>query len=374
MMTKAPAFERLQSLLGYLRADPDNPSLLREGIDAALGANQPDEAERLLERLSSLASLAPQDEARKGLVLMQREDFAAAREVFASLYTSHPDDPALRFNLAWSLAMAKDFDAALELLDDTTVAALPQAATLQIELMHNEGLFAEAGAVARAQLERHPNHPGLLAAASVLAIDNEDFEAAAVYARRAGDHPDALTTLGFLALNNDLSVEATSLFARALERNEKSPRAWIGYGLSHMLSGEHAAAAAELTRGAEMFGSHAGSWIGAGWAHLVANDLVTARALFERAVALDHNFAESHGSLAVVDVMEGDVEKARQRAGTARQLDTASFSAALATALIASAEQRPELAKRIIEKALHTPIDQTGRTIAQSLARLGLAG
>ncbi|MEQ1809112.1 MAG: tetratricopeptide repeat protein, partial [Terricaulis sp.] len=322
---------------------------------------------------ASLAELSPEDEARKGLVFMQKQDFASACEVFSALQAAHPGDPALRFNYAWSLAMGKDFDGALQLLDSATSQALPQAAALQVELMHNQGLFLEAGELARSLIERHPNHSGLLAAASVLAIDNEDLDAAVDYARRAGDHPDALTTLGVLALDTDRGGEAASLFARALEQKSTSPRAWIGSGLSRMLSGDHAAAAHDLTHGAEIFATHVGSWIGAGFAHLLAGDLAKARLMFERALALDHNFAESHGSLAVIDVLEGNIADARRGAETARRLDGASFSAALASALIASADQRPELAQMIIEKALHTPIDQNGRTIAQSLARLGLS-
>lgn len=372
-MNTTPAPERLQRLLGYLNADPNNAALMRDAANAALRANQAETAQSLLERLAALGPLTREDEALQGLTFMQTGAFALAVEVFSKLLQAQPNEPALRFNLAWSLAMENEFDAALRLLDDATTETLPQAAALRVELMHDQGLFEEAGLVSGTLIKRHPNHPGLLAAASVLAMDNEDIEAAGDYARRAGDHPDALTTLGMLALNEDRGAEAALLFAKALEKKNNSPRAWIGSGLSHMLAGDHDAAAEDMTRGAEMFGSHIGSWIGAGWARLVANDLQKARALFDRAMALDHSFAETHGSLAVIDVLEGDLANARRGAETARRLDPASFSAALATALIASSDQRPELARKIIEKALNTPIDQSGRTIAQSLARLGLS-
>lgn len=361
--------ERLNKLLHFLSSDPGNPELLCDCIETAFAAGNADVVRDLLQRSSELPPLI---RARIGMAAMQARDFAIARDVLTPLHACTPDDPNIRFNLAWSLAMEQDKAASQKLLDASTVAALPQAAMLKVQLTHEEGRFEEAAELAAALLQTHPSHPGLLAAASVLAVDNEDLALAAHYAERAGDHPEALTTLGVVALSQDRGLEAAGHFARALALNAHAPRAWIGAGLTKMLSGEHAAAAVEITRGAEIFGSHIGSWIGAGWASLLAHDRAAARAAFDRAMALDHSFSESHGSIAVLDILEGHTGEARRGAETALRLDAKSFSGALARALLASSDNRPELANAIINRALNTPIDQTGRTIAQSLARLGL--
>jgi tetratricopeptide (TPR) repeat protein len=213
-----------------------------------------------------------------------------------------------------------------------------------------------------------------MAAVSVLALDIEDPELAARCAAKAPGHPDALATLGTLALGNDQPEEALDMFNRALERNRAVPRAWVGRGLAELLAGRSDRAAADIDRGAEMFGTHLGSWIAAGWAHFISHDLAASRARFETALRLDPNFAESHGSLAVLDLLEGDAEGARRRADIALRLDRQCYSAALAKALLAAGAGDAAGAQRIFDLALNTPVDGNGRTIAQTMARLGMSG
>jgi Tfp pilus assembly protein PilF len=87
---------------------------------------------------------------------------------------------------------------------------------------------------------------------------------------------------------------------------------------------------------------------------------------------LDPTFAESHGSLAVIDVLEGRVEEARQRSEVALRLDRNCYSAALARVLLASAAGDKAQAARIYELAVNTPVDESGRTIASALSRMGI--
>ncbi len=242
----------------------------------------------------------------------------------------------MRFNLAWSLAMAKRFDEALPLLDEATSEALPQAAQLEVQLLHQLGQFDRAEERARLLIEIHRDHRGLNAAVSTLALDVEDLELAQRTALKAGDHPEALATLGTIALDEDRAGEAAELFDASLARAPDAPRALIGRGLVRLLGDDKERAAQDLDRGAELFGDHLGSWVAAGWAHIVIGDIATGEARFETALALDDTFAESHGSLAVVDVLEGRIEEARRRTRIALRLDRHCFSAALAAMLLAA--------------------------------------
>jgi tetratricopeptide (TPR) repeat protein len=363
---------RLERLMTYLAADPRNLTLLGDAAETALSERRADIARDLLERYASIAPLPPKETNLLGMAALDLEDYASASAAFSALHQQSPADPALRFNLAWARAMAKDFDGALNALDEATVKALPQAAMLEIQLLHDRGAFDEAAERARAHVRTHPDHRGLLAAVSVLAMDVDDPTLAAECARRAGDHPDALTTLATLALGEDRDSDALTLFNQALERRDRSPRAWVGKGLAELAAGDHEQAARDIRHGAEMFERHIGSWIAAGWAAIVAGDIEAGRACFDTALELDHNFAETHGSLAVVSVMQGDVESARRLTQTALRLDRGSFSAALASALLAQSDGRPEVAQRVVQSALHTPVDASGRTIAQALLRRGL--
>lgn len=375
MMPDAPApldpNGRLARLTAYLATDPDNVRLLADAAEAAFAAAQFDATLDLLDRHARVAPLPPQALNLAGLAAMRLHQWQLAADRFAALMDGGADAPAVRFNRAWSLAMAKQFDAALPLLDDATTTELPQAAQLAVQLLHQDGDMDAAEALARTAIERHPDHRGLNAAVATLAIDIEDLDLAARCAERAGDHPEALTTRATLALGDDQVTEAAQLFEAALERDPHAPRAWVGHGLAQLLAGNPAQAAQELDKGAALFSTHIGSWIAAGWAYFIARDLASARQRFETALALDDSFAESHGSLAVIAILEGRLDDAKQQTQVALRLDRQSFSGALASTLLAAGAGDTARAQQIVERALRTPIDANGRTIEQALARLG---
>lgn len=369
---EAPAPSRLDRLMPLLESDPSNLPLLADAAEAALSENRPETAAELLDRYAAIAPLPPRETNLAGLAALQTKRYDRAASLFGELVESGVDDPAVRFNLAWALAMDKQFDRSLELLDDDLARALPQAAMLQVQLLHDRGEFDDAAERARSYIEIHPAYPPLMAAVSVLALDVEDEALAAACAAKGGEHPDALTTLGTLALGDERATDALDLFDRALERNSHVPRAWVGRGLARLLTGQSPDAAADIDRGAEMFGDHLGSWIAAGWAHFVNKDLASARARFETALRLDDTFAETHGSLAVLDLLEGNVEGAREKSEVALRLDRQCYSAALARSLLAAGAGDQATARRIYDTAINTPIDGSGRTIGQTLAKLGM--
>lgn len=371
MNQTAAAQSRHDRLAALLAEDPDNVALIADAAEAAFAEERFDAAEELLDRHARLQPLTPQAQHLAGLVAMRRLDWTRAADLYAALLAGGADAPPVRFNLAWSLAMAKRFDEALAALDSATSTALPQAAQLEVQLLHQLGQFDLAGERARTLIALHPEHRGLNAIVSTLAIDIEDTDLAARTARMAGDHPDALTTLGTLALGEDDPAAAAELFEAALARAPGAPRAWIGLGLTRMLGGDQGEAARDLDKGAEMFGTHLGSWIAAGWAHVLAGDRAAGRVRFEKALALDDNFGEAQGSIAVIELLEGHIEEARRRTAIAQRLDRESFSAALASMLLAAGEGNSERAAKIFETALHTPIGDDGKTLAHSLAKLG---
>jgi tetratricopeptide (TPR) repeat protein len=363
-------FARLSALLAQ---DPGNLPLLADTAEAAFAEGQFGEAEALLGRHAEIAPLSPEVRNLAGLAAMRLLRWEDAAAQFAALMTDGADDPAIRFNRAWTLAMAQRFGEALPLLDEATADALPQAAQLEVQLLHELGDYDRASLRSRTLIERHPEHSGLNAVVSMLAIDIEDNELALRTARQAGDHPNALATLGTLALDGDDVEAAALLFDAALARSPDAPRARIGRGLVHMLAGDKALAAQDLDAGAARFGTHLGSWIAAGWAHLIAGDLGLARARFEKALALDDSFGEAQGSLAVIEIYEGRIDEAAQRLKVARRLDPKAFSVAFASMLLAAGAGDADKARAIFEAVLHAPMNAEGRTLAQSLARLGRA-
>jgi tetratricopeptide (TPR) repeat protein len=362
---------RLNRLLSYLDLDASNLSLLSDAAEAALACEDANLARALLDRRAAVEPLGPRELNLSGLAAMAAGDIEGAEQVFGELLKAYPGDAALRFNRAWALAMRKSTDEALGLLDDATAAALPQAAMLQVQLLHGSGKLEEALRLGRRHGERYPDHQGLMAALAVLAADFGDMAFARTCAEKATDHPDALTTLGLVALSNGRDQEARALFARALS-NHEPPRALVGSGLVDMMAGDFAAAAQNLSRGAQLFETHVNSWIAAGWANILTGKLDEARRAFDQALSIDDTFAEAYGSLAVVAFLQGRADESTRLCEDALHGDPRSFAAAIARTLMLEARSDPDIARRIIERALNTPIEADGPTIARAIAMRAL--
>lgn len=360
----------LAQLLGYLESDPANAALLRDCAAGAMEAGDVTTADDCYTRLERATGLSDVETSAAGLAAMQNGRQARAIALFEALADTHPDDRAIRFNLAWSLALDRQFERAAALLDEATVAALPQAAMLDLQLAHERGDFDGAAAKLQPYLTAHGDYAPLQAAASVLAMDLDDEVLARQAAIAGGEHPDALTTLGTLLLGDGDSETAHSLLDRALAQNDRSPRAWIGLGLANLSLGATDEALRQIDHGAELFEDHLGSWIAAGWAHLIAGNREAAAGRFQRAMMLDDSFAECHGSLATIQILAGEIEAAERSIAVAFRLDRQCFSAAFARMLVAAAQGDGEQAGRILDRALDQSLDDQGRTLRQLLGRL----
>jgi tetratricopeptide (TPR) repeat protein len=374
---------QLERLLGYLVTDPTNKILAGEAAGMALSSGQPTVALEILDAVKKLIALDGPLINLTGLAALQSQDYERATKTFQGLLDQSPQSHELCYNLAFSTSRQNDIEGALNLLNEATTKSLPQAALLKVQLLHFQGHFDDAMESVKVALERFPNDIALLGIASVLAMDLEDTPFAKSCAQRSislyqagtlsgAANPDALTTIGYLTLDDGDVTSAVSFFDNAIIVSPFAPRAWIGKGLSRVMTGDYAVAAKDITKGAQMFGDHLGSWIAAGWAHVLNKDLVAARAVFEQTLALDGTFSEAHGSLGVIEIMEGNLEAAKALASRALRLDRQSFSGALVTSMLLSSSGNAQAANKIIERALTTPMDGQGRTLTDAMMRMGI--
>lgn len=364
--------QRLQMLLQFLEQDRDNLSLIADTSAAAFEANEPIKAMQLLDHYMTLAELPLPLVNLRGMAAlgsMRLDDAAAA---FDGLLEQGVADPAVRFNRAWVYALQNEHDAALALLDDDVVAVTGRAAALKVQMLHHLGQIEEALATGQGMAERFPDNDSLLGALSVAAMDADDFGLARHYATAAKSGADALTTRGLIALNDSELSESLQLFDRALAEQPNAPRAWIGKGMGLISIGQFDTGIDALRKGAEIFGDHLGSWVALGWTQFMQRDLGGARKTFEHALALDDNFAETHGGLAVLDFAAGDLDGAKRRADIALRLDRECFGALLARILLAEANGSSAAAQKLWEKAINLPAGADGKTLAQAMIGLGI--
>ncbi|WP_160778083.1 tetratricopeptide repeat protein [Parerythrobacter jejuensis] len=368
-MASQDSVEKLERLADFLKADPENPALLADCAQAALEADQPADATAFFKRLEAIEPLAGGDANAAGIAAMRSGDQQAAQLWFAKALDDNLGDPGLRFNIAWSKALAKDFEGAAEMLEADVVEALPQAAMLDLQIEHELGHFDEAAGKMHAYLEKFPDYGPLQAAASVLAMDVDDPDLARAAAEKGGDHPDALTTLATLDLGDRKLDDARGQYEKALATRPFNPRAEIGLGLVDLAEGNAQNAATRLDKGAEQFVDHLGTWIAAGWAHFIGGDLDAARDRFETALKHDDTFGEAHGSLAVIELLQGDTESAERRIEVAKRLDREAFSTALAAMLWEQSQGNQEKAEQIFRIASQQPIMPNGSTLMDELIK-----
>ncbi len=368
--TTAMSHPPLARLLGYLDSDPDNLNLLGDACAAAVDARLPHKALELLDRYEAIASLPPAMRNLGGLAALQQDRFADAAGIFARLLVDRPQDTGLRFNLAWCKSMTGDDAGAVDLLDEATIAAIPGAASLQVQSLHRLGQLDAALASGRRALESLPRDTALKGALSIVALDLQMPELAQTWASNAQDTSEGLSVLGTLALQDNRVDDAMGYFERGLDVRSDSARNLLGQGLVLMARGDARGAAKAIDRSAELFGRHLGTWIASGWAHFAAGDRSGARVIFNRALALDETFAESHGALAVLDVLDEDLASARRRTDTALRLDRRCFAGALAKTLLLEHDGDPQAARRVRDIALNAPVGAGGQTIAQAMIAL----
>jgi tetratricopeptide (TPR) repeat protein len=371
MSANASQSARLGKLMEHLAGDSSNPALLADTAVAAYDEKDLDLATELVARYAAVEPLSPSLRNLEGLVALDRRKFAEAVVIFRGLHDGGLSSPALRFNLAWAYAMSGAYREALDFLDDETVAASERAPSLKIQMMHHLGLFDEALACGQTLTARYPADQTLAGALATLAMDAEKPDLALSYAERAGDNDEGRVALGLLTLENRNAAQSVGLFEQVTGEAPQNPRAWIGKGLSLLMTGKAAEGAQAIDHGADLFRNHIGSWVASGWAHFLNDDYVKARGSFQRALSIDPNFAESHGGMAVLDIAEGKFDEARRNAEIALRLNKHCFGAALAKSLLLEKGGRPQLAQKIRAAALSTPIGPRGQTLAQALAGLG---
>lgn len=294
-----------------------------------------------------------------------------ARDIFARLPEEGETSPATVYNLAYAVAGAGDPEGALALIDEDLAGMLPEAAAFRVQLLHTLGRFEEAMEAARGYLGLFPSSGVLQAAVSVLALDVEEEGLARAMAEQVPDRPERLMALGTLVLREGDPPAALDLFDQSLSLQRHDPRALIGRGLARLSLGEPETGAQDIDEGATLFGDHIGSWIAAGWSHYVRGDLAAARERFERAFAIDPAFAETVGSLSVIDFLEGQTEEARRKSTAALRLDRECFSARLTQSLIEAGKGNDDAARAVLDQALTMPVGKSGRTMVQFLSRMG---
>jgi len=208
----------------------------------------------------------------------------------------------------------------------------------------------------RAALEVRPGHPETLVRLAALAhADGNDDQAKEFFEQAIQANPShAPLWVGFarfLLETGDLDG-AGDRAASALELDASQPDAHTILADIALKRGEVAEAAEHLARAEALASPSAETLTLRGSMRFMQNDLTAARSDLERAIRLDPDAARAHYNLGALLLRLGEVEAARGQFQAVNDIRSGDPEAAVALAAIASRENRPEEAIRILEAVL----------------------
>lgn len=350
--------DHLASLERLLQSDPGNPNLFRECAAAALQLRAFDALTRISDARLRAEPRDPLALCARAQALIAGQHYRRAVEVLEPLAAAHPEDRAIRQDLALCHVCLGEYQQALPLLEAAYGAGERAGGLLRllVSTQHQLGRLREAIAIAEGNPTPAQADAALAGVYALLYLDESRPAEAARWAEAAlaldPQGVDALTVQGTLAVTRGELAEARSRFEGVLAHAPRTGRAWIGLGSIDLLSQDFPRALERLRRGVELMGNHVGSWHMLAWAHLLAGDLTGAERAFEKALELNRNFAETHGGLAAVAALRGDVAAAERAIETALRLDRGCLSAQFARSVLAGKTGDSAQARGIVLAAL----------------------
>jgi len=364
--------DQLMRLLAYLQRDPENNTLRVDIFEHALAMGAFDEAGL---QMSHARRTRPEDPAwkhREATLYLACGQYEHARDTLQGLLDEGFNEAGTRYNLAYAQfrlglnEVARDMAAPLR-QESAEVAAL--AWSLWLRCQHHLYQLDEALKAFTEALPLSTMGPDAWGVASLIALDSHRAQEAQTWADHAlAEYPEqseALVTSGTLALGRQDTQLAQKLLEQALRKNEKDGRILSGLAFTEMLKLNFPAALETFGRALTYMPDHIGTWIGLGWCRFVSNDVKGAQAAFERGLALDRNFGESHGGLAVVLAAQGDRVGAERELTIALKLDHKNLSARFAESILSGEVANAEAFQRMAHRLLsQRPSGIEGETLA----------
>lgn len=149
-------------------------------------------------------------------------------------------------------------------------------------------------------------------------IEAGDVEGGLEAFRRISDeHPDTpevFNNLGAICAAMGRQEEAEAAFGRAAELTPTAPNPWYNRGLMRFQTGNYLGALEDFQRAGELDPEDAEFLNNQGVVHFQLQDWDAARNAFARATELDEGYTAAHLNLVDVDLAQGQIERAYDRA------------------------------------------------------------
>ncbi|MCD6069515.1 MAG: hypothetical protein K0S42_31 [Microvirga sp.] len=375
MNTTAPARprdERLERLLNFLKIDPRNPTLLVDALQTALQHEAWETCHFLLAHAAEHGIEDARLDAHAGLIWLRSAQYQLAAEHGERALAAGLQNPSVFLNTGFAHFYSGRYDRAEELLAPLCQDEACDAATLILTArvkQHLEKTDDAIGLAMRATEAEADNAEAWGVLALAQSDDGQDREALVSVERALALAPtqlDALLAGGAACTELENFAAAQAYYERAVEHHPDCGRAWSGLGRLDFQDFKFDEAEQHLLRAVAFMTNHIGTWHLLAWIYILRGHSVPAREALQQAYAIDRNFGETHGSLAVVDAMEGDEETAWLGIRRALKLDPDNMAAHYAETLLRERAGDKPGAQAAFARIIDRPVNgDTGRSLVE---------
>ena len=357
------ASARLDRLLELLEHDTGNLSLRTVAIREACDAGCWDTARELIEAGLQVHPAQAHLLAFSGLIHLKAFRYRDAEEAFSAAQAQGVKTQDMQYDLAYAQFMQKRYSDALAcllLMTDSSPAALLLRARCHHHLGQREEAIADCErhlAVAADDADVH----GLLA---LVLYELSHSDRANEHARRALERNpqqlEALLAQASLLADSRQDEAAHRAFDSLLQAYPRCGRAWLALALFELARMDLKEAKRASEQAAVQMPDHIGTWHVLAWIEVMLGNIRAGAVALQRALAVDRNFGETHGGLAVVAVLQGRDADARWSIKRALRLDPQSAAARYAELLLLQRDGKHEEAKTALNAFLERPVSAAG--------------
>lgn len=350
--------ERLLRLLEYLKSDPDNNKLLADAMSLAAECGDLKTGLLLIERLEAMDVRTPELCGMATYFLLNAMEYEKASNFGDYAISKGVCDDVVLFNTAYAKFYDGAYQAACELLNLLTqkencpISAL----LLHVRALDHLELNEDAEPLAQRAADLEPENSEAIGLLALQKYENGDNAAALKAAIEALTlNPSQLEALIACASshyesgNNDA---ARKTWMHAIELYPECGRAWSGLGQIDFSELRFDEALDSLRRAVRYMPDHIGTWHVMAWIYILRDNISLAREALRSSHALDRNFGETYGAIAVCDAKEGKFDEARKNIRLALRLNPDSKSAGYAQVLILQSEGEALKADALISEIL----------------------
>lgn len=377
-MNDIPQPSRLERMLSYIGTDPQNQALLADALQLAIEARDVEKGLVLLAHIEKYGTQDPVVEAHAALLALQAGNYKQAVVFGEAALAGGIDAQAIRFNTAYAQLYCGNHARVDELLTEAEGydSCSPEYLVLKASALHHLARPEEAETLLRLAIVKAPQHTDALGLLALLLQEDNRSNEAQVLADKAlaiaPTHLEALLARADSHFDNNDLQAARNAFEIAVQQHPESGRAWSGLG--HIAFSELDFQSAEklLQEAINHMPDHIGTWHVLAWIYILQGHPEKARKALLASYELDRNFGDTHGGLAVVDVMQGKEAEARTGIRKALRLAPDGMAARYAELLLLERAGDTDSARQLVETVLNQPAgdrDMLRKTLVEQKLR-----